>query len=59
MRGAKLSVKLIGGFAIVAVFLLVGGYVGWRGISETGDILTKSCRPEQVNTMVERDLSEF
>ncbi|MCX7634149.1 MAG: methyl-accepting chemotaxis protein [Syntrophales bacterium] len=35
MKRLKLSVKLIGGFCVVALFCLIVGGLGWRGIAET------------------------
>ena len=32
MKNAKLSVKLVGGFMIVACLLLVGGFAGWYSV---------------------------
>lgn len=36
---AKLSTKLIGGFSVVALMLLVGGFVGWFGIYQVSSSL--------------------
>ncbi|HVO66249.1 MAG TPA: methyl-accepting chemotaxis protein [Syntrophales bacterium] len=33
MKNAKLSVKLVGGFMIVACLLLVGGFAGWYSVT--------------------------
>lgn len=35
MKNMKLSVKLIGGFAIVAMICVIIGVLGWKGISDT------------------------
>ena len=35
MKNMKLSVKLIGGFLIVGMIVLIVGFVGWNGISKT------------------------
>ena len=39
MENAKLSVKLIGGFMIVACLLLVGGFAGWYSVTLLSDDL--------------------
>ncbi len=35
VKNLKLSVKLVGGFLIVALITLVVGFMGWRGVSNT------------------------
>ncbi|MBM4351899.1 MAG: hypothetical protein FJ106_18650, partial [Deltaproteobacteria bacterium] len=42
MKNLKLSVKLIGGFLIVALITLAVGFVGWRGIEQVDDALKES-----------------
>ncbi|WP_051617184.1 methyl-accepting chemotaxis protein [Desulfonatronovibrio hydrogenovorans] len=37
MKNIKLSVKLIGGFLIVAAITMIVGFVGWRGATNLGD----------------------
>jgi methyl-accepting chemotaxis protein len=39
MKNASLKMKLIGGFAIVALITVIIGTVGWRGVSATGSAL--------------------
>jgi methyl-accepting chemotaxis protein len=39
MKKMKLSVKLIGGFLIVALIVLVVGFTSWRGTSKTSEAL--------------------
>jgi methyl-accepting chemotaxis protein len=39
MRKVKLSVKLVGGFLVVAVITLLVGLVGWRGVSQSDEAL--------------------
>lgn len=41
MQKLKLSVKLIGGFAIVALIFLLLGFIGWRGLSKISNELTE------------------
>ena len=41
MKNMKLSVKLIGGFLIVALITLTVGILGWRGVSQTDEALTE------------------
>ncbi|MBA4391995.1 MAG: chemotaxis protein [Desulfobacca sp.] len=35
MKNMRLSVKLIGGFAVVALITLIVGFVGWNGVSNS------------------------
>ncbi|MDI6761878.1 MAG: methyl-accepting chemotaxis protein [Thermodesulfobacteriota bacterium] len=39
MKNLRLSVKLIGGFIIVALITLIVGFIGYRGIAQTDDAL--------------------
>jgi methyl-accepting chemotaxis protein len=39
MRNVKLSVKLVGGFLVVAFITLLVGFVGWRGVSQSDEAL--------------------
>ncbi|HVO65689.1 MAG TPA: MCP four helix bundle domain-containing protein, partial [Syntrophales bacterium] len=39
MKNAKLSIKLVGGFMIVACLLLVGGFAGWYSVTLLSDDL--------------------
>lgn len=41
MKNMKLSVKLISGFAVVALITLIVGALGWRGVSRTDEALTE------------------
>lgn len=41
IRKSKLTIKLIGGFMVMGMLLLIGGFVGSRGISEMHDNLKK------------------
>lgn len=41
MKSMKLSVKLIGGFLIVAFITLTVGLLGWRGMSQTDEALVE------------------
>ncbi|MEW6376187.1 MAG: methyl-accepting chemotaxis protein [Thermodesulfobacteriota bacterium] len=45
MRNSKISVKLIGGFIIVVLTVLIIGFTGWRGVSQTNNAL------EEVNNI--------
>jgi len=42
MSRFKLSVKLIGGFAVVALIILLVGFIGWRGLNKVNGELTES-----------------
>ena len=42
MKNMKLSVKLIGGFGLVALITLIVGFIGWNGVSSTINISKKS-----------------
>ncbi|OPY86914.1 MAG: Methyl-accepting chemotaxis protein II [Syntrophaceae bacterium PtaU1.Bin231] len=42
MKNAKLSVKLIGGFMIVACLLLVGGFTGWYSVTLLSEHLVQA-----------------
>jgi len=39
MKNLRLSVKLIGGFLIVALITLGVGFFGWKGVSQTDEAL--------------------
>ena len=41
MKNMKLDVKLIGGFLMMAILIMVGGFVGWYGISQVSSKLAE------------------
>ena len=63
MKNKKLSSKLIGGFLVVAAITMIVGFVGFWGVSQTGDALTEIARIRlpsivglQMITMAQKDI---
>jgi len=52
MKKLKLSVKLIGGFLVVGIIVLVVGFVGWNGVSKTLNMTEKMSYTENIAKQV-------
>jgi methyl-accepting chemotaxis protein len=60
MKGVGLNVKLVGGFIIVALSILLVGLAGWRGISQTEDALLKAGNSESLSRqLLQREIDHL
>jgi methyl-accepting chemotaxis protein len=60
MKGVRLNIKLLGGFMIMGLFILVGGVGVWRGISQTEDALLKAGNSENFSRqLLQREIDHL